>query len=83
MKDGSLDDTLTLTSGKLSLNIDHRLVFSSFALSSGLSRLLIEFQSKAVSLVSMAILRWSLVSWKLAYFRGGLAGIEGSTVTAK
>ena len=55
-------------SEELLLNINHRLASNSFMLSPGLSELLIEFQEKALSLVVIAILQGSLMSWKLAYF---------------
>lgn len=55
-------------SKELLLNINHRLASNSFMLSPGLSELLIEFQEKALSLVVIAILQGSLMSWKLAYF---------------
>lgn len=55
-------------SKELLLNINHRLASNSFMLSPGLFELLIEFQEKALSLVVIAILQGSLMSWKLAYF---------------
>ena len=70
-------------SKELLLNINHRLASNSFMLSPGLSELLIEFQEKALSLVVIAILQGSLMSWKLAYFGWGLARIEGGTGTTK